>query len=290
MPDFNRQVRRFGKTKGKGRGVVKGATKSSRGKGAKNSPKNPRKKMGLDGKPRSTNLSVAIKNPPSSFRQMKNGISRNLLNSDPALLEMYHQRESERGLLSALPDSSSMLMDLYESVGVSGDDLTDIDSVCSDVSRDTGGAESLLDEDSSSAWIRSDEPMRASSLRMSQLGTGTGAPAELSGGLARFADTISPQNSLSLDTHSFDVDCMLDLVSSFAISDDDRMLPTGGDLQVVGVGMSLFPPKEDPLEIVGVGMTMFPTAAVHHCEPASAGPQDDLSYIGDQPIPADWVL
>ena len=57
MPDFNRQVRRFGKTKGKSRGVAKGATKA-RGKGAKNSPKNPRKKMGMDGKPRPSFICV----------------------------------------------------------------------------------------------------------------------------------------------------------------------------------------------------------------------------------------
>jgi hypothetical protein len=200
--------------------------------------------------------------------------------------------------MGGLSDTANMFLDLYEAAGLSSEGLTDLDSVCSDVSRETGGAESLLDDEATMGWIADDEPLQRSSLStVNQLASLSPRrlTSHLCDSIGRFGDSISPQDSLNLDVHSFGVDCMLDLVSSFSISDDTRLLPTGGDLQVVGVGMSLLSSPTDDLEVVGIGMTMFPSSpADHHRAPAGAGPacptDDALCYLSDQAIPTDWTL
>eukprot|EP00038_Savillea_parva_P001178 m.102020 g.102020 ORF g.102020 m.102020 type:complete len:464 (-) comp10420_c1_seq1:1970-3361(-) len=283
IPDFNRQVRRFGRSKGKtcGRTPSKGATRTSgAGKtGGKHSHKLARKKSGSDNKGRQGRRSPSMDRDASA---------EDIRPSDAVARDLAQQRNAERELLTGLTDES-IFDDVYQAVRVSGEERTDLDSICSDVSsRGTGGSESMLSGEESSngiGWIVDNAALPSSTLRASSNLLGTN--------LSRLAgEPASPVDSLNFDVEAFDVDCMLDLVSSFSISDEQRMLPTGGDLQVVGVGMSLLAPK-DELELVGTGMRLHsppPQSAgsrrVTLPNVAAAGPEED--FLSDSPLGTDW--
>mmetsp|Transcript_34933 Transcript_34933/g.91442 ORF Transcript_34933/g.91442 Transcript_34933/m.91442 type:complete len:467 (+) Transcript_34933:414-1814(+) len=290
LPDFNRQVRRFGKSKNKGGSrSPKIAAKASRTKGGKGGKGgSARRKSGASarGKPQTANLRITIKNPPSSSGSATPN-AEDTAKSHPhenGDLVIAESEAIQQALLEELPDSTNIFVDLYDSGEVNADEFTDRDSESAESAQQAseagsvGGTEPLLDA-SPSMWV---DESSASSLQVGP----TVQSMELSTGLARFGDSVSPRSSLNLDVHALDVDCMLDLVSSFSISEESRMLPTGGDLQVVGVGMSLLAPK-DELEVVGVGMTMFPATCAHE---AAAGPAEELICFDDRPMPPDWTM
>lgn len=274
MPDFNRQVRRFGRSKGKtcGRsGTAKGATKTSHGKCvAKHGHKMCRRKGLSDNK---AALKVRLSTGKSA--------------AHPAG-ETTQELAEERVLLNGL-SNDSLFEELCNSARVGGEEHVDIDSVSSDVdSRGTGGSESM-EENMGIGWIVDNDAIQRSTLQESGHDSNPcDSPDFLSHSMSRLiGEPTSPDSSLNFDVEALEVDCMLDLVSSFTISDEERLLPTGGDLQVVGVGMSLMAPK-DELEVVGVGCMMLnspDTVSASLAAAAEAGPED---LMAEANIPNDW--
>lgn len=295
VADFNRNVRRQGKLKGVSKRHSGG--KPGKGKIGKNSPKS-RRKGSIDCDIPS--LRITLKNPPSS----------DSLPADDGKLCFSSLESAEEALLSEFPGScASFLNGLYsdtqnedcileESVDRSSDDsapsstevirlddetLLPLSPGCQQHQWLAGEAHGVRPEWSSTfgakppkSWSVGDETCLVGGAESIVTGSdisddvdnATDMPAEL----AEYGEGVPPHTSIS------SVDGMLDLVSSFSIS--DAFLPESEGLEIVGVSMNLLP---------GRHLDSVPPMSPHVTVDNGSG-EDLFDEIVDQPIPADWGI